>query len=119
MPHLRTLDQGSTHTHNLCLVVVVPDEHSYAQEGDSKLDCYYQYVMHNKKFMLRALTSRTLGGITTRRLVFRLSSTPKRLLGQMPNGVNDIKQSLIALCLGAIMEFTAAGQSEIHTHVPN
>ena len=44
-----------------------------------------------------------------KRLVFRLSSTPKRLL----------KNSQWRLCLGAIMEFTAAGQSEIHTPVPN
>ena len=44
-----------------------------------------------------------------KRLVFRLSSTPKRLL----------ENTQWRLCLGAIMEFTAAGQSEIHTPVPN
>ena len=44
-----------------------------------------------------------------KRLVFRLSSTPKRLL----------ENSQWRLCLGAITEFTAAGQSEIHTPVPN
>lgn len=45
-----------------------------------------------------------------KRLVFRLSSTLKRLLTQVGNGI---------YCLRAIMEFTAAGQSEIHTHIPN
>ena len=44
-----------------------------------------------------------------KRLVFRLSSTPKRLL----------ENTQWRLCLGAIMEFTAAGQSEILTHIPN
>ena len=44
-----------------------------------------------------------------KRLVFRLSSTSKRLLVQTGNG----------FLLRAIMEFTAAGQSEILTPVPN
>lgn len=44
------------------------------------------------------------------RLVFRLYSTPKRLL-------ELIAQWL--LCLRAIMELTAAGQSGIRTPVPN
>ena len=58
-----------------------------------------------------ALTSRASAGFHVR-LVFRLCSTLKRLLihvcgGQWPG------------CLRAIMEFTAAGQLEIHTHIPN
>ena len=55
------------------------------------------------------LTSRAFSIFSNKRLVFRLSSTPKRLL----------ENSQWRLCLGAIMEFTAAGQSEIHTRVPN
>ncbi len=61
--------------------------------------------------MPHALTSRALAGFHVR-LVFRLCSTLKRLLihvcgGQWPG------------CLRAIMEFTAAGQLEILTHIPN
>ena len=33
----------------LSLVVIMPDKHSYAQKGNSKFNCYNQYIMHNKK----------------------------------------------------------------------
>ena len=56
------------------------------------------------------LTSRVLQQQNRRRLVFRLSSTIRRLLAQ--NGA-------MAYSRTAIMEFTAAGQSEIFTHIPN
>ncbi len=67
------------------------------------------YTILKKTVVPHALTSRASAGFHVR-LVFRLCSTLKRLLilgGQWPR------------CLRAIMEFTAAGQLEIHTHIPN
>ena len=68
------------------------------------------YTILKKTVVPHALTSRASAGFHVR-LVFRLCSTLKRLLicvcRQWPG------------CLRAIMEFTAAGQLEIHTHIPN
>ena len=78
-----------------------------AQNQQKRLhDCPFRFFLSTKMlvFASRPYIEGRLA-YYRKRLVFRLSSTPKRLL----------KNSQWRLCLGAIMEFTAAGQSGILT----